>query len=68
VTELRIVLQTVWGWFLIRAAALRASDRNAGVVMAQWVVLTALGVAAAIAVAAAIFAKVKSAANNIQLK
>jgi hypothetical protein len=68
VGELRIVLQTVWGWFLTRAAVLRASDRNAGLVMAQWVVLTSVLVAAAIAVAAIIVTKVKSAANNIQLK
>jgi hypothetical protein len=63
-----IEIRLIWAWLASRAAALREADRDSGVETLSWVVLTALIVAAAIAVAAIIIAKAKSAANNIQLQ
>jgi hypothetical protein len=58
-------LQLAWAWFQTRLEEMRQEpDRGDGILV--WVVMTALLVAAAIAIVAVIVAKATDKANNTQ--
>lgn len=58
-----VEIRLLWAWARARVALLREQDGERGNLLV-WAVMTALLVAAAIAVVAIIVAKAKSTANN----